>query len=186
MSPQEFRSIFFCWSSGSFCPGLGWDAILKQKSQTEIWNKRFFETNPDWITQKVRIVTISWYIMNGTIWIILFDKRNPSLRGQQGDLCHVEGQETENVSHQFWRNFKELSAKQSSVVGRVEVPGVLNLKTLGCRLRLAEVLPPTPGTAPSPPLGRYWSNANLTVWVRNPWEWELICAFDYSNFYRQL
>jgi len=29
--------------------GQGWaeTPILKQKSQTEIWNKRFFETNPD-------------------------------------------------------------------------------------------------------------------------------------------
>ena len=30
---------------------------------------------------------------------------------------------------------------------------------------------PTPSTAPSPPPlppGRFWGNANLTVWVRNP------------------
>ena len=61
---------FGCWSdswelfaltdsASSFWPGLGWDAILKQKSQTEIWKLRFFETNPDWIAQKVGIATIN-------------------------------------------------------------------------------------------------------------------------------
>ena len=56
------RSIFFRLFGGSFWPGLGWDAILKQKSQTEIWNKRFFETNPDWLTEKVGFAVIT-YIM---------------------------------------------------------------------------------------------------------------------------